>query len=241
LRATDTKAVGIGVVNESTAHSSWGWVADDDDQLVLLEGSTQLECLTYTGYHGFLGITDPSAGVDTPTLRVRAGASDDYVATSTANGSVVWTNFGDLGYSPWSALSTISSISTLVTVAQVVFAVDLTRAGQTWVGVYEVDVYLRTASNSEDLCIFKFANSIAVSYDGSGNATVAAVTAQTNGTETLGWQNHSGGVPTISSVGFGAASGNTISVVVTKPAGGAESYAKTRWRAMTIARTDDWI
>jgi hypothetical protein len=245
IRATSPGATVLGLANTTSTHSSWAWLAaaptGTSGLLVFVEGATALGAVTDAALWGFGGVTDPTSGVDTPTLRLRTGAHATFIPQSDAYGNATWTSFGDLGYSAWSGRYTINSGDTYVTLDTITFAADASRASQTWVGVYEVDVYLRTAASATELVIYKFANSVAVTYDGSGNATIVGVTAQTNGTETLGWQNHSGGVPTISGVGFGAVSGGAVPIVLTKPGTGLVCYAKTRWRAMTAARTDDWI
>jgi len=46
--------------------------------------------MDYTGFTGWGGITDPSAYVDTPTLRVRTGAAAGFIAQSDASGNLTW-------------------------------------------------------------------------------------------------------------------------------------------------------
>lgn len=157
-----------------------------------------------------------------------------------ANGLGSWSEFANVGYSNWTPYVTAASADSSVTVATLTIPNDPTRAGDTWLGVYEFYVYCRTSSSTYALCVYRMLKSIAVSYDGSGNAAIVAVTSETTDADRLRWENHTGGVPTINGISLGAVSGNSVPVVLAKPTGGAVFSARERHRIASLMQTDAW-
>jgi len=189
---------------------------------------------------GFGDVLDPSAAVDTASFRLRAGAGAGKILNSYANGTGYWDTLSNAGYTSFSASVTVNTSDTLATVGSVTIGVNADRANQTWVGTFEIEMYTRTTSSATALVICRVIQSISITYDASGNATIASVTSEANGNDYLTWANHNGGVPTILGFGLGAVTGNSAPIQLSKAASGSAFKAKSRYRVTSEIRTDNW-
>ena len=163
------------------------------------------------------------------------------LAGTDSDGNSTWLDFANAGFTPWSPYVTVNSGDTSVTIGYLGFAADSSRASQSWVGLYEVEVYMRRSESTTNVYVYKFTRAIAVSYDASGNPTVNAITNQTAGGESSGWLNTNSGIPSLSGIDFGAVVGYYAPIQLVKnSANGNVFSARTRYRAISIMQTNDW-
>lgn len=91
----------FGLKNTSSTNSDWALVAGaptgSTGKLELWHGANVRLFIDNAGNFGFGGITDPTANVDTTTLRIRTGAASGYLLTSAANGLASWSSLSTLG------------------------------------------------------------------------------------------------------------------------------------------------
>jgi len=191
--------------------------------------------MDYTGFTGWGGITDPSAYVDTPTLRVRTGAASGGSAQCDSLGNLSWT-VETPGFGGWSATVSIGSSTdyALGSYAQT----NAARANQVWEVELECEVLVRRASDPKVSGRLSRIMQFNIEYNSSGVPTTIAQIGDNNDA-TMAQANELG-LPPFSDCYMATGGTTSVSVHVVKSAGGNAALGKSRIRVLSACRLDNW-